>query len=409
MSLSRRGLLKLGATLAGGLCLRGARAAMMHPGQVSLFLSGDVMLGRGIDQIMPQSADPGLHEPFLTDARQYIQLAEVVNGPVPRAVDPDYVWGEGLEELNALDPDVRIINLENAVTRRGSPWPGKGIHYRMHPANASILKAADIDCCVLANNHVLDWGYEGLDDTLQTLSAIKVEVAGAGYDAQSAQAPAVIAVGADTRVHVVGLASGSSGVPAAWQAGDRRSGLNRLGGDIDSAVETMVRAMAHKAPGDIGVVSVHWGGNWGYEIPAWQRRLAHALIDTGMVDVVHGHSSHHPKGIEVYRDRLILYGCGDLINDYEGIRGHEAFRSHLRLMYFPVLDASGRLLALTLTPMHMARFRLQRATLDDTRWLLDVLNKEGEALGTQFALDAAKRLVLVAGGSGQGPARSVSG
>jgi ferredoxin-NADP reductase len=59
--------------------------------------------------------------------------------------------------------------------------------------------------------------------------------------------------------------------------------------------------------------------------------------------------------------------------------------------------------------MHMARFRLQRATLDDTRWLLDVLNKEGEALGTQFALDAAKRLVLVAGGSGQGPARSVSG
>ncbi len=74
------------------------------------------------------------------------------------------------------------------------------------------------------------------------------------------------------------------------------------------------------------VVSIHWGGNWGYGIPGEQRQFAHRLIDQAGVDVVHGHYSHHAKGIEVYHDKLILYGCGDFLNDYEGISGQERFR-----------------------------------------------------------------------------------
>src|SRR5690606_34281662 len=93
-----------------------------------------------------------------------------------------------------------------------------------------------------------------------------------------------------------------------------------------------------KRPGDIAVASIHWGGNWGYEIPEAQRRFAHNLVDRAGVDVVHGHSSHHPKGIEVHRDRPIIYGCGDFIHDYEGIRGYETFRNDLVLMYFPTLE-----------------------------------------------------------------------
>lgn len=410
MSPSRRRMLKLGVALAGGLCLRGPRADSTDPGSVSLFLGGDVMLGRGIDQLMPQSADPQLHEPYLTDARQYIGLAEAINGPVPRPVEPAYVWGDGLEELRALGPDVRIINLENAVTTRGTPWPGKGIHYRMHPANVAILQAAAIDCCVLANNHVLDWGYQGLDDTLRTLRSRGFAIAGAGDDAMSARAPAVVGIRRHARVRVVALASESSGVPRSWRAGERRPGLNLLAVDVDSTVEAVMAAVGRKAPGDIVVVSVHWGGNWGYEIPDWQRRLAHALIDTRVVDIVHGHSSHHPKGIEVYRGRLVLYGCGDLINDYEGIRGHEAFRSDLRLMYFPVIDTgSGRLLDLRVTPMHMTRFRLQRASHDDARWLLETLNRDAEPPGTRFALDPGGHLMLVLGNGGRGLSRPDAG
>ena len=74
------------------------------------------------------------------------------------------------------------------------------------------------------------------------------------------------------------------------------------------------------------VASVHWGSNWGYDIPREQTVFAHRLIDEAGVDIIHGHSSHHVRAIEVYKDRLILYGCGDFLNDYEGISGYEEFR-----------------------------------------------------------------------------------
>lgn len=411
-SLSRRRFLQLAALLLGGVPTHGVgvqrrttrqvpvphgQVPIPHQGDrnVTLFLSGDVMLGRGIDQIMPVSAPPRLYEPSLTDARQYIRLAEKVSGPIPRPVDPAYVWGDALEELAAFGPAARIVNLETAVTAKGTPWGGKFIHYRLHPANVGILQIPAMDCCVLANNHVLDWGYPGLRDTLRTLEDADILVAGAGKDSLSAQAPAVIPVGDASRVLVFGLASASSGVPPAWRAESDRPGVNLIDDDIGRTVRSVVDGIGPKRPGDIVVVSIHWGGNWGYGIPAQHRALAHALVDSGFVDIVHGHSSHHPKGIEVHRERLILYGCGDLLNDYEGIRGHEAYRGDLSLMYFPALDAeSGRLLGLTLTPMRIRRFRLERASDQDGSWMRDRLNRLGEPMGTRFRTDRQGRLVL---------------
>ena len=109
------------------------------------------------------------------------------------------------------------------------------------------------------------------------------------------------------------------------------------------------RVRAVKRPGDLALASIHWGGNWGYQIPAAEREFAHALIDRAGVDLIHGHSSHHPKAIEIYRDKLILYGCGDFLNDYEGIAGYEQYRGDLVLMYLPRLAAAaGRLVELRL-------------------------------------------------------------
>ena len=140
------------------------------------------------------------------------------------------------------------------------------------------------------------------------------------------------------------------------------------------------RIAAERRSGDIVVASIHWGGNWGYDVSPGQRAFARALIDGG-VDAVHGHSSHHPKGIEVYRERPILYGCGDLINDYEGIEGYEAFRPGLSLMYFPSFDAvGGRLLEFSLAPMRLRRMRLERATRDDAAWLRVALGRLGTRL-----------------------------
>ena len=135
---------------------------------ITLFLCGDVMTGRGVDQILPYPCNAQLYESFVTSAQDYVELAERANGPISRPVRFDYVWGEALAALSEWRPDLRIINLETAITAHSEPYP-KGINYRMSPANLPCLTAAGIDCCTLANNHVLDWGRQGLADTLESL------------------------------------------------------------------------------------------------------------------------------------------------------------------------------------------------------------------------------------------------
>jgi poly-gamma-glutamate synthesis protein (capsule biosynthesis protein) len=137
-----------------------------------------------------------------------------------------------------------------------------------------------------------------------------------------------------------------------------------------------------KRPGDVVVASVHWGSNWGYQVPQQQRRFARALIDGG-ADIVHGHSSHHPRPIEIYRNRLVLYGCGDLVNDYEGIQGYAEYREDLRLMYLASVDATGALIKLRMAPMQTSRMRLHRASPEDTAWLRAVLDSVSTRYGSR--------------------------
>jgi poly-gamma-glutamate capsule biosynthesis protein CapA/YwtB (metallophosphatase superfamily) len=351
---------------------------------LTLFLTGDVMTGRGIDQILPHPVDPRLFESSVHSAKEYVALAEAVSGSIDRPVEFAYVWGDALRELERLQPDARIVNLETAVTTSEAAWPGKGIHYRMHPANVPCLSALQVDCCVLANNHVMDWGREGLLETVSVLSAAGIRTAGAGRDAAEASAPAAMEAAAGKRLLVYAFATENSGVPSAWRATAQRSGVNILRDLSDLGVDEVARAIdAHKRQGDIVVVSLHWGSNWGFDIPANERGFARAVLDRAGADLVYGHSSHHVKGIEVHRDKLIIYGCGDFLNDYEGIGGYSAYRGDLALMYFPALDVeSGRLRELVMTPTCTRRFRVNRATREQTDWLCATLNREGRNLGT---------------------------
>ena len=129
-------------------------------------------------------------------------------------------------------------------------------------------------------------------------------------------------------------------------------------------------------------VSVHAGSNWGYPVSRGYRRFAHRLVDGG-VDVVHGHSSHHPRPVEIYRGRPILYGCGDLVNDYEGISGWGSYRSHLRLFYLVTLDGrSHELVELRMVPVRARRLRLERAPVADADWLRQVMDRISRVHGT---------------------------
>lgn len=419
---------------------------MQPEGQRTLFLCGDVMTGRGVDQVLPHSCPPRLYEPVVTSALDYVALAERANGPIPRRVAPDYVWGDALEILERTRPTARILNLETSITTNDEPDP-KGINYRMHPQNTLFLTAAGVDCCVLANNHVLDWRRAGLLETLENLEEAGIAVAGAGRDLRAARAPAVLdatdsgrnapaggspvptgegntaeelsgtgpSAGLDAaaargraaqrrlahtrasaaldrkgpgRVLVFAFGSTDSGIPRSWAASDARPGVHLLPDLSDEAVDAIARLVEPtKRPGDVVVASIHWGQNWGFEIPTEHRRFAHALIDRALIDVVHGHSSHHPKAIEVHGGRLILYGCGDFLNDYEGIGGYEEFRADLTLMYFPTFDAAaGRLVRLEMRPLQIRNFRLNRPAQLDLVWLRDTLDRECHRFGHKIEL-----------------------
>ena len=181
-----------------------------------------------------------------------------------------------------------------------------------------------------------------------------------------------------------------------WAATGELAGINVVDElsrrDAARIAEEIERA---RRPGDVIVVSMHWGPNWGYEIAQAERRFAHALIEDAGVSIVHGHSSHHAKGIEVYRNRLILYGCGDFLNDYEGIRGHEEYRDDLALMYFAAVDAaSADVAGLEIVPLQIRNFRLVRPSRRDVEWLQQTLDRESRKLGARVALNEAGRLAL---------------
>lgn len=348
-----------------------------------LLLAGDLMTGRGIDQIMPHPCHPQLYEASIHDARDYVRLAEQAHGPIPSSVGPDYIWGDALDDIDAFAPDARLVNLETAVTDGGRPWKRKDVHYRMNPAHLGCLAAARVDVCALANNHILDWGNDGLSDTLSTLRHAGFATAGAGRNAVEAGAPAMIGLPRDRRLLVFAFAAYDCGVPPSWEA-DHSPGVNMLPPDNVHWQSAARRMLAARRPGDLVVVSIHWGPNWVGAIPANHRRAAHFLVESGAADLIHGHSSHHPLPAEVHRGKLILYGCGDLINDYEGITPDEGQRTDLVCLYAATLDDDGMLSGLEVMPYRLRRFRLERADRGDREGMRAAINRRSGAFGTEL-------------------------
>ena len=247
---------------------------------LTVFLCGDVMTGRGVDQILAHPGAPGIQEPWVRDAREYVALAERTSGAIPRPVDAGYVWGDALAELERAAPDARIANLETSVTTSPTPWRGKQVHYRMHPANVGCLAAARLDVCALANNHVLDYGHRGLEETLASLAAAGVKTTGAGRDIAAAERPAVVDVPGGRRVVVHAAGTRSSGIPATWAATPTRPGVVLLADLSPATADALLeRVSTAKRPGDVTVVSIHWGGNWGYDVPDSHVRFAHRLVE----------------------------------------------------------------------------------------------------------------------------------
>jgi poly-gamma-glutamate synthesis protein (capsule biosynthesis protein) len=256
-----------------------------------------------------------------------------------------YLWGDYRGLTITPPPDLKVLNLETAVTKSISnkDFPRKGINYHMHIDNfENILSGfqqethgADRSIPVvvsLANNHVLDYGRQAFEqETMLLFDRIRkrdFQVIGAGRNLDQASDPAKLQL-KSTIVQVFGFSTGCSGTPAYWFADDKTSGLVGIHSltscpDVHQAVDIAKTAFEKAPESQIRIVSIHWGPNWALrgetkeEDVTARRYFAHRLIDECNVDLIYGHSSHHARGMEVYKGKLILYGTGDIINDYEG-------------------------------------------------------------------------------------------
>ena len=223
---------------------------------------------------------------------------------------PEYPWGDTLPLLRRAD--VVVGNLEFVLADDGAPWPGKTFHFRADRRVVASLEAAGFALVSVANNHVLDFGTDAALESLTTLAQRGIGFAGAGPTADAARRPAVIHRD-DLSIAMLAFTDNEPD----WEAGPESPGVHHVPVSLhDPRAAALLDAVAREREDvDLLIVSAHWGGNWGIDVPRSHRVFARALVDAG-ADVVFGHSPHVVRGVEVYGGRPILYGAGDFVDDY---------------------------------------------------------------------------------------------
>lgn len=318
---------------------------------IRLGLAGDVMLGRLVDR-------------------------HVLADPVREA---GFVWGDTLPLWRQMD--LRMVNLECVIATGGEPWMPKVFHFRARPRAVDVLEAAGIHLANLANNHVLDFGYDALQECLSLLARSSIQPVGAGQTIDEAAAPAIVTVDGFT-VAVVGLTDAEP----EWEAGPDRAGVNyvRCGhSGLQAACRQRVEnALAHaRDAAQCVIVSAHAGPNWGPPT-AHMRGLARELIDLG-ADLYWGHSNHTVQGIEIYHGRPILYACGDFVDDY----AVDPRRRNDLSCFFEVHIEDDRVTRIHLHPVRIAGLQVNLATGEDLRWMHRWLTDRMVEFGTEVVFD----------------------
>ncbi|KAF2259041.1 putative polyglutamate biosynthesis protein [Lojkania enalia] len=352
---------------------------MAPPARFQLNLVGDVMLGRLIDQLLPTH----VHCP--EDAAHVANFVE--GSPYLRNYGFKTPWGNTLPLFHAAH--FNLINLETSVTTHPIPWPNKVFNYRMHPTNVQCLKEARINYATLANNHTLDFSREGLLETVRAAKHAGIAFAGAGETQDEARRPAVLQLkDKDTAYNIHVYAA--SDHPHDWSEVPNFHLI-----DYQPATRSRLKALLTSAPQrpDLSIFSVHWGPNYAWTPADEIRSLAHFLIDECDIDLVHGHSSHHIQGVEVYKEKLIIYGCGDFVDDYAV---NATYRNDLSAIWRVGVETSSgpsgkrlRVERLEVFPCRIKRFQanlLEEGDADHS-WVSNKLRELSKHLGTEIRKD----------------------
>ena len=356
------------------------------------------MLGRLVDQLLPVH----VYEP--EEARHVASF--LARNPKLRGYSHKSPWGSVLPLLE--DTDLNIINLETSVTSGGRKWPDKVFNYRMHPDNLKVLRPARIDCASLANNHTLDFSESGLRDTIASLEREGISFAGVGLNEEDCTKPALLEM--PSSLHKTPKETDKHKV-AVWSAADHPQewigvrGFNLI--DYSSKTRNRLKNSISQLTEDnvsLKVFSVHWGPNYCWHPAAEIRSLAHFLIDECGIDIVHGHSSHHIQGVEIYQGKLIIYGCGDFVDDYALNPDYRNDISAVWRVHLNQHEDRLMLNKLEVYPTKIQNFQAERLSRQepDHAWAVGKFRQLCEEFGTQVENDVGPQDQIVVNLNGSG-------
>ncbi len=217
--------------------------------------------------------------------------------------NPQTAIGSFAKQLSAAD--LAMVNLESAVTTRGTPEP-KDFHFRAPPSAYTALAAAGIDVASLGNNHTLDYGRVGLADTLNHAARVGFPVVGAGFNVDEAYAPYVVTI-RGVRVAIIGLSQIHT-LAEEWMPTASRSGV-AMSHDRVRSVEAVRRA---RALADVVIVFMHWGVERSNCPKEEMRTFAKAMAGAGATMVVGTHA-HVPLAGGFIDNTYVHYGLGNFV------------------------------------------------------------------------------------------------
>ena len=206
------------------------------------------------------------------------------------------------------EADLAMVNLETAVTDGGEPVAGKNYHFRSPAASFTALKAAGVDVVNMANNHALDYGPVGMQDTFSAIAAAKLPVTGIGHDAAEAYRPFRTTIKGQ-RIAILSATDWlEPELVSSWSATDTQPGL------AFSIDRTQLLAAVQKVRSQVDtlVVFLHWGTEDTWCASGEQQDLATALLGAG-ADIIVGSHTHRVFGAGKVGPALVAYGLGNFV------------------------------------------------------------------------------------------------
>lgn len=284
----------------------------------------------------------------------------------------DYPWDYVREYFD--NDDISIGNLETSVTRGGTPWPNKQFNFRSDPENIEAMKGAGIDLVSLANNHTLDYGYDGLEDTINHLNRGDIKLVGAGGDIEEAT-KAIIIEKDKTKIGILGYSRVAPDV-GWWPNADKAGVASAYDKHIDEVLENIKET---KKEVDLLIMVIHWGKEL-HEVPREDEVIvAKKMIDMG-VDVIAGHHPHVLQGIEIYKGKPIFYSLGNFIFGSRSELSSDTMIAQLNLNHKDIES-------IDIIPFHIKNNRPENINEEKKREKLEYLRKISSEFGTEIDKD----------------------